>query len=133
MLNENFRGVSAVAFATIQGGKNVLLFQFGERGKFFRVRTATDVAEAFNEAGRMLEPVGLMARPRCSGSSMPFSPQRMTARSTTFWSSRTLPGQNGITSMQRGIGETFHVDAVFALQAAHEFGGQQGNILTAVP
>src|SRR6185312_1379316 len=44
-------------------------------------------------------------RPRCSGSKMPLSPQRITARSMTFCNSRTLPGQLWVLSARMASSE----------------------------
>jgi len=86
---EDFRGVRAIAFATGQGGKNGLLFQLREGGE---VREGTSLSA---EDARAVATVAEVApsrspdRPKCSGSNMPFSPHKITARSTTFCNSRT--------------------------------------------
>ncbi len=96
---EQFGGVGAVLGGFFEDGEDVAFLEFGERKRAVICRSPQDRPARAAEAetadaatgGGALERRG--EKPRCSGSSMPLSPQRMTARSMTFCSSRTLPGQ----------------------------------------
>src|ERR1019366_9924584 len=62
-------------------------------GNLPELLNAPGVAPMSAGAGASVElELMLVTRPRCSGSNMPVPPHMITARSTTFCSSRTLPG-----------------------------------------